>query len=241
MEIRRFFADLNALNGNEITLLGDEFLHITKVLRMKVGFKAYVCLNDGFERLCEIKKINGDCVILEQESVNKVDEKGIELTLFCGLLKNNKLDFTIQKCVELGVDKVQPFLSQNCAENKFNDERANKIAREAAKQCGSVYLTEVLPLVNYEQVLSSFENFDTVILAYEFEKIIRIKDIKFLGKKIALIVGAEGGFKESEILSAKDKGAKIVTLGKRILRAETAGIVASCLTLDTLGELDYES
>lgn len=173
----------------------------------------------------------------EQRSV---DKKSVHITLYAGLLKNNKLDFAIQKAVELGVDKVRPFLSHNTAETKFSQDRASKIALEAAKQCGSAYLTEVEPLCDFKDVIEECKNFDAVLFAYEFEKKNRIKDCDLQGKSIALIVGAEGGFTEDEAKAAKDCGAQIVTLGRRILRAETASIVASTLLLDALGELDYE-
>ena len=145
-----------------------------------------------------------------------------------------------KKAVELGIDEVRPFFSHNTAETKFSVDRANKIALEAAKQCGSAYLTQVKDLCDFSKVIDDFKNFDKVLFAYEYEKKNRIKDCDLEGKNIALIVGAEGGFTAEEAAKAKDNGAQIVTLGRRILRAETASIVASTLLLDTLGELDYE-
>lgn len=241
MEIRRFFVSPHNVGANgRIVVDGDEFLHMTKVLRYKVGYKAVVCANDGTERLCTIDEIGKDSAILSVDEQRFVDRKRVHITLFAGLLKNNKLDFAIQKAVELGVDKIRPFLSHNTAETKFSQERANKIALEAAKQCGSAYLTEVEPLCDFGEVLAECKNFDTVLFAYEYEKKNRIKDCDLKGKNIALIVGAEGGFTEDEAQSAKDVGAFIVTLGRRILRAETASIVSCALLLDTLGELDYD-
>ncbi len=240
MEIRRFFVNQYDVANDIITVSGDEFLHMTKVLRYKQGYKAIVCANDGVEHLCTIEKLEKDCAILRIDKSTLVDKKGVCLTLFAGILKNNKLDFAIQKAVELGVDKIVPFTSQNSAESKFSVERANKIALEAAKQCGSAHLTEVENPVAFEEVVDKINEFDAVLFAYEYEKKNRIKDCNLDGKNIALIVGCEGGFCEDEMKRAKQAGAQIVTLGKRILRAETASIVASTLTLDALGELDYE-
>ncbi len=240
MEIRRFFVDAVAIDGDRITLTGDEFLHMTKVLRYKVGYKAIVCANDGVENLCSIQEIAKDYAVLHIEERRVVDKKNVNITLYAGLLKNNKLDFVVQKSVELGVDRVVPFISDNTSETKFSKERAEKIALEAAKQCGSVYLSKVDDLKTFNQVLSDFNQYDQVLFAYEGEKTNSIKTSNLTGKNIALIVGSEGGFKPEEMLKAKDTGATIVTLGRRILRAETASIVLATLTLDKLGELDYE-
>lgn len=240
MEIRRFFVDNSDICNNVVTLTGDEFSHMVKVLRYKVGFKAVVCANDGIERLCTVNEIGKDfaTLVIEQETVQ--DVKNAHVTLFAGLLKNNKLDFVVQKSVELGVDEIIPFVSHNCAETKFAKDRAEKIALEAAKQCGSAYLSKVGALENFDEVLARFKEFDTVLFAYENEKKNRIKDCRIDGKNVALIVGPEGGFTPEETEKAKECGATIVTLGRRILRAETASIVSCALLLDHLGELDYE-
>ena len=240
MEIRRFFVNPEAIVGNTVTVCGDEFLHMTKVLRYKVGYKAIVCANDGLERLCTIKSVSKDQAELTVDEVRVQDKKNVHLTLFAGVLKNNKLDIVVQKAVELGVDKFVPFVSRNCAETKFASDRANKIALESAKQCGSAYLTEVENVISFDDMLKRFSTFDKVLFAYEYEKKNRIKDCDFSGKNIALVVGAEGGFTEEEAQEAKDNRAQIVTLGKRILRAETASIVSCALLLDRLGELDYD-
>lgn len=241
MEIRRFFVNPHDVCANgDVVVRGDEFAHMTKVLRYKVGFKAIVCANDGIERFCTISSIDKDKAILTIDEQKVQDKKNVRVTLFAGLLKNNKLDFAIQKAVELGIDEVIPFLSHNTAETKFSVERANKIALEAAKQCGSAYLTEVKDVCDFDDVIDSLKNFDNVLFAYENEKKNRIKDCDLSGRNIALIIGAEGGFTEDEASNAHKSGAQIVTLGRRILRAETASIVASALLLDALGEFDYD-
>ena len=240
MEIRRFFVEKNAINGDSVTIMGDEFLHMTKVLRYKVGFKAIVCANDGVENHCTIREIGKDYAILSIDKSVVVDRKNVCITLYSGLLKNNKLDFVIQKAVELGVDRVVPFVSQNSAETKFAVERGERIALEAAKQCGSTYLSKVEPLEDFKQVLSEIKTYDQVLFAYEGEKRNSIKTSNLTGQNIALIVGSEGGFTAEETALAKDAGAIVVTLGRRILRAETASIVLAALTLEKLGELDYD-
>ena len=240
MEIRRFFVNPSDINGNTVTLRGDEFYHMTKVLRYKEGYKAVILANDGIELHSTVTSIGKDTATLTIDERKVVDVKNAKVTLYAGLLKNNKLDFVVQKGVELGVDVIVPFISQNTAETKFNLDRANKIALESAKQCGSVYLSKVEDLADYDTMLGDFASFDKVILAYEDEKQTRIADAVEGGKNVAIIVGPEGGFTPLEVQKAKENGAEIVTLGRRILRAETASIVSLTLALDALHELDYE-
>ena len=238
MEIRRFFVSPSDVQGNTVTVRGDEFAHMTRVLRYKVGYSAIICANDGIEHLCTVKSIYKDYAELSIDSSRVADVKGVNLTLYAGLLKNNKLDFAIQKAVELGVDRIVPFTSANCAESKFSQDRAQKIALEAAKQCGSAYLSDVGKLATIDEVMGELNCYDDVLFAYECEKEHRIADCKPNGKRIALIIGPEGGFTPDEADRIAKAGASTVTLGRRILRAETASIVACAILLDALGELD---
>ena len=240
MEIRRFFVEKSDILDGKVTLTGDEFYHMTKVLRYKVGYKAVILANDGIERLSVVDEIGKDYAILSIEEESVVDRKNATVTLYAGLHKNNKLDFVVQKGVELGVDNIVPFISQNSAETKFNFERAGKIALESAKQCGSVYLSRVCDLIDFDQVLDQFKDYDKVIFAYENERNNRIADAVKGGKNIAIVVGPEGGFTPEETEKAIENGAIVVTLGRRILRAETASIVSVTLALEALGELDYD-
>ena len=103
MEIRRFFVAKQNIAGSVVTLCGDEFVHMTKVLRYKVGYKAIVCANDGIEHSCTVSEIGKDFAKLNIDESKVVDRKSVEITLFAGLLKNNKLDFAVQKAVELQI------------------------------------------------------------------------------------------------------------------------------------------
>lgn len=228
------------VRGDTVTVTGGEFVHMTRVLRMKPGYKAVVCADDGKERLCTVKEIGSGYALLSQDEVRDADRKKVSLTLFTGLLKNSKLDFVVQKAVELGVDKIVPFVSAYTAEKKFNAERANKIALEAAKQCGSVWLSRVEEPVTFDEVTAEFGKFDTVLFAYESDRLHSLKNTEIRGTSLALVVGSEGGFRPDEAERAVACGAKAITLGRRILRAETAGIVGAALVLDAAGELDYD-
>ena len=240
MELRRFFVTPEDVRGDTVTVTGGEFVHMTRVLRMKPGYKAVVCADDGKERLCTVKEIGSGYALLSQDEVRDADRKKVSLTLFTGLLKNSKLDFVVQKAVELGVDKIVPFVSAYTAEKKFNAERANKIALEAAKQCGSVWLSRVEEPVTFDEVTAEFGKFDTVLFAYESDRLHSLKNTEIRGTSLALVVGSEGGFRPDEAERAVACGAKAITLGRRILRAETAGIVGAALVLDAAGELDYD-
>ncbi|HKL94739.1 MAG TPA: RsmE family RNA methyltransferase [Clostridia bacterium] len=237
MELRRFFVDASNCIGDKIIITGDEFLHLKNVLRMKLGFKLIVCLNDGNEKFCEIVEIQNDSAIVKVEKTVRKDTKKNYITLFPAVLKNNKLDYVIQKAVELGVDEIIPFTSQNCNETKFNEERANRIALESAKQCGSATLTVVKPMINFDNVISKFEEFDNIIMPYEDETQKSFQNSNFIGHKHAVIIGSEGGFTKEEVDLAKNHNAQIVSLGSRILRADTASIVSVALLMNELGEL----
>lgn len=238
MRIQRFFVSKNDIDGNSVTLMGDEFLHMKTVLRYKVGYKAIICANDGTERHSTVTDILGDRALLHVDECVTVDRKAHELTLYAGLLKNNKLDLVIQKAVELGVDRIIPFLSENCAESKFSRERAQRIALEAAKQCGSAYLSDVGELISLSEVMGELSQYDEALFAYECERQTTLTSHAQSGSRIALIVGPEGGFTPEEAQNIVAAGAGSVTLGRRILRAETASIVGCALLLKSLGELD---
>lgn len=241
MELRRFFVRAEDISESTVTVRGDEFEHMARVLRMKPGYKVIVCANDGTERDCVIRTVDRGEAVLDVERVREVDRKRVKLTLYAGLLKNAKLDIVVQKAVELGVDTVVPFVSQNTAEKKFNPDRARRIALEAAKQCGSPWLSEAEEAVSFADVLARVKDHDAVYFAYEKEREHTFSDVVSReARDVALIVGSEGGFTPEEAEAARAAGAVPVTLGRRILRAETADIVGAALLLNALGELDHD-
>ncbi len=246
MEIRRFFISPKDKKGDIITLRGDEFWHLKTVLRLKVGFVVEILDNNGNVYLSKIEKIEKDCAILSVESEKFCAKENFDIHLFSGILKNNKLDFVIQKCVELGANRITPFLSDNTSETKFNQDRAEKIAYEASKQCKSTYLAEIDDLVSIAHIADTLSDYDVVVLANEYENKTKMADIDIQNlcnmcqsrAKIAIIVGSEGGFSISEIEKlTKCNNVHSISLGKRILRAETANIVTLTLLLNALGAM----
>lgn len=242
MEPRRFFVRPEAVSADGlITVSGTEAEHMIRVLRMKEGYKAVILTGDGCERLSTVVRVTRGEVLLREESVTRADRRSVSLTLFAGNLKNGNLDLVVRKVVELGVDRIVPFVSARTDEKKFNRERAERIALEAAKQCGALFLSEVEEQISFKEVLDRVKNYDKTWFCYENETRSPLAKIaREEGRSFALIVGSEGGFTDEEAAAAVAAGAKSVTLGRRILRAETADIVASAFALGALGELDHD-
>jgi 16S rRNA (uracil1498-N3)-methyltransferase len=237
MEIRRFFIDGPALTGERVTIGGAEFLHLKNVLRLKPGFKIIVCNGDGRDYSAEIDGIYKDFATAAVISSELNDaELPVKVALFAAVTKGGKLDFAVQKAVELGASEVIPFVSENCAEREINLERLRRVAAEAAKQCGRARLTEVRPLTDFESALALAGCFNTRLFFCEFETRRNFIDAKVSGNT-AVMVGSEGGFTAAEYSRAVSSGFESVSLGKRILRAETASVVALALTVYKLGGL----
>ena len=238
MEIKRFFAPQSALSNNLITITGDEFYHLSKVLRHKIGYKIIVSLEDGKDYYCTITKMEKDsCEAIVDDVEDNPCISDVKITLFQAIPKGSKIDLIIQKTTELGVDEIVPFYSKYTNEKKFNIERNKKIAVEASKQSGRAKITKIRDVISFEDMLDMLLKFDLVIMPYEHSTEGRIGDIKKLktAKNIAYIIGSEGGFDALEVQKAQEKGAKIVTLGKTILRVETAAIVALAIIKYELG------
>lgn len=234
----KFFIKTNQINEDEIKIIGEDVKHIVQVLRSKVGEELTLCdINTNLNYISTISQIYSDCIICKIEDCTKsVVESNIEVTLFQGLPKADKMEYIIQKNIELGIKKIVPVEMTRCVvklDNKTANkkiERWQKIAEAAAKQSGRDCIPEVKMPITPNELCNEIKQFDIVILAYENEKNItlkqelkRISDIDKL--KIGIIIGPEGGLSEKEVEMFINAGAKVVTLGKRILRTETASIV----------------
>lgn len=229
----KFFVDENAVSDTSVELRDENMHHLIKVLRKNKGDHITVCDKSGFDYECVIKEIEKDCVILEiEDKFGSVSEPDIEITLFQGLPKGDKLSLIVEKCVEAGVNSVIPVsMARSVVKLSAKDflkkkERLMKVSQSAAKQSGRGIIPEVGDLINFSEMKKMLDSFELVVFPYEEEKGTTLKNIirGFAGKKIAVIIGPEGGFAESEVNELKELGIKPVTLGKRILRTETAGI-----------------
>lgn len=242
----RFFVQSTQIDNGTVTVTGDDAHHISRALRMAAGERITVCDMQRNEYECELTAFLPDCV---QARVLSVTQSSAEpptlLTLFQALPKGDKLDSIIQKAVECGVSRIVPFESERCVVRSKPEgearktERRERIAKEAAKQCGRAVLPEVLPTCSFSDVLDAAHDFDLVLFCYEGEgttpigKLLHGVDWK-RGMRVAVVIGSEGGFSLAEAQAARERGFFMTGLGQRILRTETAsGFVLSCIALVT--------
>ena len=235
----KFFVAENQINNNKITIIGNDVSHIKNVLRQKSGDKITICdTSKEQDYLCEIDKIEEksiDCNIIEKLENNT--ESNVKVTIFQGLPKADKMELVIQKSVELGVYDITQLQMKRCVVKLNEKDKAKKIQRwqkiseVAAKQCGRNIIPKINNIVNVKEVCNLCNEYDIVLIAYENEKENtlkkELKNLKKLDKeeiKVAVIIGPEGGIAPEEIEMFEENGAKIITLGNRILRTETVAL-----------------
>lgn len=242
--MHRFF--IPQLYDKEMTITGVDARHISKVLRMQPKDKLQIVSDDGITALAEIKDISGENVIIScLEIISESHEPSVKITLAQGLAKGEKMDFIVQKAVELGVHSIVPVAMEHSvvrlegikADKKV--ERWHKIAESAAKQSKRDLIPQVQPVQSVAEMLQN-NDLPCKLIAYECEDKLGLKKAlrEFDGlKELLLIIGPEGGISEHELRLAREKGAVAVSLGKRILRAETAGLVAMSAIFYETGDL----
>ena len=233
--MHNFFIKSENLIENTIKLDGKDFFHAKNVLRMKENDTFLVSI-DNINYLCEIKEIFSDYLLAEIVEKDFFDTSlNIEIYLFQGLPKSDKLELIIQKAVELGVKEIIPVQMERCVAKiegnkvKAKTERYQAIAESAAKQCKRAFIPNVLQPVSLKTALEKAKDLDLFLVPYENEQGIK-STINALAKikkgfKVGVLIGPEGGFSDNEIALAKTVGESI-SLGKRILRTETASITA---------------
>ena len=234
-----FFVNSNDINDNFAKISGEDYNHIRNVLRMKIGTK--ILINDKEKSnsyLAEIQEIGAKeiiCKVIEKMASN---EMSVNVTLFQGIPKSDKMEYIIQKSVELGVSEIVPTEMKNCVAKINNEEnkltRWNKISETAAKQSKRSIIPKVESKISFDDLLNKIKEFDLVIVAYENEKHTSLKDVlqNCKGvKNIAIIIGPEGGIDTKELKLLEDNGVQVASLGKRILRTETAPIVMLSMIL----------
>ena len=242
-KLKRFYA-IDKPNDGLFTLSGQEFIHAKNVMRLREKDQIIICCGDGIDYICEICQTTKDefiCKIIGQEQ-NLCDSK-ISITLYQAQVKADKLELIAQKVSEIGITKLVPFTSEFCVVqgelSKQKLERLNKIAIESAKQCGRSQALIIENNRNFDAVVSELDAYDLVIFAYENAKTERIGQIVGKYKDIAVIVGSEGGFSQSECEKLCSlPNVHCITLGRRILRAETAAIVSCALVMEKFENID---
>lgn len=243
--MRKFFVKENQINNELITILDEDVNHIKNVLRLNVGEILQICDIDSSKNyICEILELTAKsvtCKILEE--IQSIAEGNVELHIFQGLPKADKMELIIQKGTELGVSEFVPVsFKRSIVKISPKDERKkidrwNKISEVAAKQSKRDIIPKVRNVESIKNVCNEIKNYDIVLLAYELEEnnyikneLLKIKNTKE-NYKIAVIIGPEGGIEKEEVEVLENAGAKVISLGKRILRTETVALQVSSIIM----------
>lgn len=229
-----FFVEEEQVNGENAYISGSDVNHIVNVLRMKIGEELLISVKGDWDYLCKIEEIENDRVNLKLLECMEQRELPIKLTLLQGIPKSDKIEMIIQKATELGVSEIIPVktnrvvvrIDEKKTQAKVN--RWNAIAESAAKQSKRSIIPKVLNPQTLDNALEIVKDYGVKLLPYEnADGIKKTKDIlNSLNSKnnIAVFIGPEGGFEEAEVKKSTDSGFEVITLGKRILRTETAGL-----------------
>lgn len=238
----RFFTETISENGGVIT--GDDAKHISRVLRMKAGEGLTACDTKGYDYDCIIETVDDREVNLRVLSVNPSrSEPDVRVSLYQAMPKGDKLELIIQKAVELGVDSITPVMTKRCVSKPDKKsmakklERYNRIALEAAKQSGRGKIPQVLPMLEFKEALAQMAKTSCPILFYENATAPAKEVIAKAGNDISILIGSEGGFDEEEVAMAQQSGCSVLSLGKRILRCETAPLAALSIIMFETGNM----
>ena len=238
---KRFLIQEQDIYNNTITIKGDEHNHLANVLRVRVGQTIECFFNGSDIYECQVEQITkqSTTATIIQTRPNLANPQH-KVTLFQGLPKSDKLELIAQKCAELGLSEIIPFTSQHtiAKPNDNKTDRLNKITISASKQCGTTAVLQVSSTITFKAMLDRLKQYDVVIFANEKEQTTPLTNILHGKQNIAIVVGSEGGFSVQEIEDIIAQGAVSITLGKRILRTETASIVLTSLVMYNLGELN---
>ena len=242
--MRRFF--LNGTISETMELTGTDAHHIARVLRMTVGDNVIIADENERTAKAEITAITDEVVTLSLiEYLEDDSEPTVKVRLAQCLPKSDKMEFIVQKAVELGAVSIQPVNSENCVVKYTADkqakrvERWQKIAHEAAKQCKRAAVPTVEPIITLKELLSRVDDDETVLFCYEAEdgRTLRQALNTHQAEKYTVLIGPEGGFSPEEARLCQEMGAHPVSLGSRILRTETASLAALTMVLYAHGEL----
>lgn len=251
-----FFVEPFQIHTDEVEILGGDVNHIKNVLRMKAGEEVMISDGFGHEYLCRVEAFSEDCVkarIVERKEVSV--ELPSRLVLFQCLPKGDKMELIIQKAVELGAAGIIPVSSKRCVvkldakKEESKRKRWQAIAESAAKQSGRAIVPQISPVVSFAQALKQSEDMDVRLIPYEcadellsggqnsaMDKTREVLSGIRRGQSVGIFIGPEGGFEKAEVDAAIQAGVKPVTLGKRILRTETAGLCVLSVLMFQLEE-----
>ena len=240
----RFFVSAEELAGQELVLTGENAQH-AKVLRLKAGEQVLVCDGEGHECLCQVLSLDaGELAVSVLERRTSETEAAVRVSVYMAFPKADKLEHVIQKATELGAWEIVAFPSGRCVSRpddkslKKKLERWQKIAASAAEQSGRGRIPRVVVLDSYRAALDRACQADRPILLYENERATTLKMALEEAplSTVSILSGPEGGLEEKEVRQALDAGIRVCTLGKRILRCETAPLCALSAIMYAAGE-----
>lgn len=231
-----FFVSEQNKQGDCYCICDSDYNHIKNVLRMDIGDRLLISCN-GKSDLCQIESFGTDSLVAKIIENDYTDtELPVKIYLFQGLPKGDKMEYIIQKCVELGVFAIIPVEMSHCVvkldakKSKAKQSRWQAISESAAKQSKRNIIPQIMDVCSYSKAIEFAKNLDTILVPYENEEGMKatkniLENLKN-AKSIGIFIGPEGGFDKTEIEKAINANSKIVSLGKRILRTETAAICA---------------
>ena len=246
--MHRFYVTADQIKGDMISITGSDVNHIKNVLRMNQGEELIICDGQGKDCYCIINRVSEGEITAKLLSMQKTDtELKTKITLYQGLPKKDKMELIIQKSVELGVYEIVPVMTRRVIvklEDKKKEEkkleRWQAIAESAAKQSGRGVIPSVRPIISYSEAIRECGNRELGLIPYENAGgILYTREIMNQLREyssIGVFIGPEGGFEEAEIELAGKNNIRPITLGKRILRTETAGLAILSMMMLSLEE-----
>ena len=233
--MHHFFVTPEQVREGRIRIEGSDVNHMKNVLRMKLGEELHISDGNNKKYLCEIASMSADsvCAIIKEELASDT-ELPSKIYLFQGLPKSDKMELIVQKAVELGVYEIVPVATKR-AVVKLDDKKAekkverwNSISESGAKQSGRNVIPKVKSVMSYKEAMQYAKNLDVILIPYELAEGMsetrQVVEAIRPGQSVGIFIGPEGGFETAEVEYAITQGAKVITLGKRILRTETAGL-----------------
>ena len=237
-----FFVSAEDLEKEDVSLTGENAQH-AKVLRLKPGEMVLLCDGEGREAVCKVASTDG-WLLRAMERRESQSEAAVKVSVYMALPKADKLEHVIQKATELGAYEIVTFPSARCVSRpdekslKKKLERWEKIAASAAEQSGRGRIPKVLVLGSFSEALTRAAQADKALMFYEHEEALTLKMALSSGgySTVSLLTGPEGGLEEAEVTQAREAGLQVCTLGKRILRCETAPLCALSAVMYAAGE-----
>lgn len=239
--MRRFYVDPEDVLGNSIIIRGEEANHIKNAVRMQVGDEFVAFDGSSTDYTCRVnsvgKSIGADII----GSTENKAEPSINVTLYQAYPKSAKMNEIVQKAVELGAVGIVPFLSVRCVKRpEGQGDKLGRVALSAVKQCGRSVLPTVTDVQSFEDALELMKRHEQLIVCWEEERQVSLRQaLESDAKDIGIVIGSEGGFDAEEVDQIREMGGVIVTLGRRIMRTDTAGMAVLSAIFYDKGQMEY--